>query len=116
MFAHDMLTSRHDGMTIFITLFYFFVRSYHSMAYNYDPMVSAQAEQIQGNFAGSIPIESYLLQIQNVLKFVTLNKIFELRKSHGALEAHVISVQYDIKFIVNMKCDSFVCNGEGDRT
>ena len=44
---------------------------------------------------GAILIDSYFLQIQNFPNS-TLNKISELRQSHGSLEACVISMQCDI--------------------
>ena len=94
MFAHDMFTSRHDVMTICLTLPYFFSRNYHYMAHNNDPMTSTQAVGIQGNPPRPSPIDSCILQIHNVLNS-TLHKIAAFRKSHSALEARVISIEND---------------------
>ena len=64
------------------------------MAHNNDSMMFAQAERIQGNPPRPSPIESYILQIQNVLNS-TLHEITALWQSHSALETHVISIQRD---------------------
>ena len=87
-----MFTSRHDVMTISLTLSYFFARNNHSMAQNNNPMSSAQAERSQGNPHGPMSIESYFLQIQNFPSSTT-HKMSELRQSQRALEAHLISLQ-----------------------
>ena len=65
------------------------------MAHNHGSMISSQAEAIQGNTLGAIPIETYFLQIQNFLNS-TLNEISAIRQSHGALEAWGISMQLDM--------------------
>ena len=86
MFAHDVFTPRHYVMAICLTLSYF-------MARHYNIMTSSQVEAIQGNtHIGPIPIESYFVQIKNLLNS-TLNEISALRQSHSALEARVISMQ-----------------------
>ena len=79
-------------MVICLTPSYLFTNHYIFMAHNNDSMTSSQAEGIQGNTPGEIPIESYFLQIQKFLNS-TLNEISKLRQSHGALEARVISMQ-----------------------
>ena len=64
------------------------------MAHNNDPITSAQAKRTQGNPLGPSPIESYILQIQNVLNS-TLHEISALQQSHNALKERVISIQRD---------------------
>ena len=93
-----MIRLHHNIMLnvyLFESLILFLWQTLYFMNHNNDhPMATSQVAGIEGTTHGAIPIESYVLQIQNLLNF-TSYEIFELWQSHGTLEAGVISIQQE---------------------